>query len=278
MRSGCDSAMIFDSLRQLGREGEYKHFEGTAVLFTRTGTALSSVAGGLLAMFFLRLPFLVNIVSTLGMLPLAMVLVEPIREKRPGKNPFRDILRICRFCLSQAHIRPVVLFSGLLMACQLTGVWAYFLHYRELGIGVGWFGLLFAGFHLAGAWGGSRSHLFCERFGTKLPLFLVLVSSLIFICLGLFPSPWLLFLVPANGFLWNLAYPVLMERLNHAVGSDVRATVLSVASMSGSVLFVAVSPLFGRLIDASSLSTAFAALGGFFLLAGAPLLVSILRN
>lgn len=278
MRSGCDSALIYDSLRQIGRQGEYKRIEGRAILFTRSGTALGSVAGGLLALFFLRLPFMLNVFSTLFMLPLALSMVEPEREKRPGKNPCREILNICRFCLVQPRIRPLVLFSGLLMACQLTGVWAYFLHYRDLGIGVGWFGILFAVFQLAGAWGGSRSHLFCERFGTKLPLFLALLSPFFFIGLGLFPSLWLLFLIPANAFLWNLVYPVLMERLNHAVDSDVRATVLSVAAMAGSVTFVIISPLFGRLVDAFSLSAAFVALGGFFLLAGVPLLAAILRN
>jgi len=228
MRSGCDSALIFDSLRQLGRQGEYKRFEGKCALLARTGTAVSSVAGGLAAEVFLRLPFLANVATALFMPPLALALMEPEREKRPGKNPFRDILNICRFCLKQPYIRPVILFCGLLMACQLTGVWAYFLHYRDLGIGVSWFGILFAVFQLAGALGGSRSHRFCERFGTKLPLFLALLSPFIFIGLGLFPSLWLLFLIPANAFLWNLGYPVLMERLNHAVGSDVRATVLSV--------------------------------------------------
>ena len=96
--------------------------------------------------------------------------------------------------------------------------------------------------------------------------------------LGLFPNAWLLPLIPANALLWNLAYPLLLERLNLAVGSDVRATVLSLAAMAGSVTFVIISPLFGRLVDAFSLSTAFVALGGFFILAGAPLLVAIVRN
>ena len=76
-----------------------------------------------------------------------------------------DILRICHYCLKAPHIRPVVLFCGLLMACQLTGLWAYFLLYQELGIGIGWFGILFAVFQLAGALGGARSHAFSERFG-----------------------------------------------------------------------------------------------------------------
>jgi len=278
MRSGCDSALLFDSLRQLKREGEYKRYEGRGALFARTGTAVSSVLGGLLAAVFLRLPFLVNIASALFMPPLTVALAEPEREKRHSHEPLRDILRICRFCLKAPHIRPVVLFAGLLMACNLTGVWAYFLLYQGLGIGIGWFGILFAVFQLAGALGGSRSHAFSERFGARAPLLLALLSPLCFVLLGLFPSVWLLILVPANALLWNLAYPVLLERLNLAVNSDVRATVLSLASMAGSVTFIVISPLFGRLVDAVSLSAAFVALGGFFIIAGAPLLSAILRN
>ncbi len=278
MRSGCDSAMLFDSLRQLKREGEYKRFEGRCALFARSGTAVSSLAGGLLAMVFLRLPFLVNVAAALFMPPLALALVEPERERRPGRDPLRDILRICRDCLSQPHIRPVILSCGLLMACNLTALWAYFLLYQELGIAIGWFGILFAVFQLAGALGGSRAHAFSERFGAKAALFLALLSPVFYVLLGLFPTVWLLPLVPANALLWNLAYPVLLERLNLAVGSDVRATVLSLAGMAGSVAFIVVSPLFGRLVDAVSLSAAFVALGAFFLLAGAPLLAAMLRH
>jgi len=278
MRSGCDSAMLFDSLRQLGRQKEYKRFEGKCALVARSGTAVSSLAGGLLAMVFLRLPFLVNVGSALFMPPLALSMAEPEREQRRSKNPLLDILRICRHCLQQPHIRPVILSCGLLMASQLTALWGYFFLYKELGIGVGWFGVLFAVFQLAGALGGSRSHAFSERFGAKTALFLALLSPIFYVLLGLLPSLWLLPLVPANALLWNLAYPVLLERLNLAVGSDVRATVLSLAAMAGSVTFIIVSPLFGRLVDAVSLSAAFVALGAFFLLAGVPLLAAMLRH
>ncbi len=278
MRSGCDSALLFDSLRQLKREGEYKRFEGRCALFARTGTAISSVAGGLLASVFLRLPFLVNTAVALLMPALSLGLREPEREKRPGKEPLRDILRICRHCLSEPRIRPVILYCGLIMAGNLTGLWAYFLFYQELRIGIGWFGILFAVFQLAGALGGSRAHAFSERFGEKTALYLVLLTPLVFFMLGLFPSVWLLPLIPANALVWNLAYPVLLERLNLAVGSDVRATVLSLAGMAGSVTFIVVSPLFGRLVDAVSLSVAFIALGVFLLLAGAWLLSAVLRH
>ena len=278
MRSGCDSALLFDSLRQLKREGEYKRLEGRCLVVARTGTAVSSLAGGFLAAVFLRLPFLVNTAFALAMPFVALSLVEPAREKRTEKNPFRDILHICGFCLREPRIRPVVLLCGLIMACHVTGLWAYFLLYQELRIGIVWFGVLFAVFQMAGALGGSRAHAFSERFGAGPVLLLGLLSPFFFVLLGLFPGVGLLPLIPANAFLWNLAYPVLLERLNLEVGSDVRATVLSLAGMAGSVIFIVVSPLFGRLVDAVSLSVAFTALGVFFLAAGAPLVAAILRR
>lgn len=275
MRTGCDSALIFDSLRRLGRESEYKRFEGRAATLARAGSAISSVSGGLLAAVFLRLPFLVNIAAALPMIPLAVSLTEPEREPRRSPHPLKDILHICGHCLRRPDIRPVVLYCGLLTACHLTGLWAYFLFYRDIGIGAGWLGFLFAAFQLAGSLGGLVSHAVSERFGAAIVLLSTLLSPMIFILFGVTPGPWLLALIPANAFLWNLAYPVLLERLNQTVGSDVRATVLSLASLAGSSMFVVISPLFGRLADAFSLGAAFAALGGFFLVAGAPLLAAI---
>ena len=278
MRSGCDSALLFDSLKQLGREDEYKRVEGRAALVSRIGTAVSSVAGGALAAVFLRLPFLVNVGTALAMTPAALSLVEPERDRRRSPNPALDILRICRHCLREAAIRPGAELCGLIMASNLTALWAYFLVYRDLGIAVGWLGVLFAVFQLAGAAGSGLSHAASARFGGRAVLAAALLSPAFMAALGLWPRLALSPLVPANAFLWNLAHPVLLEKLNRAVGSDVRATVLSLASMAGSVAFIVLSPLFGLLVDAVSLGAAFAALGGFFLVAGIALTAAVFRH
>jgi MFS family permease len=278
MRSGCDSALLFDSLKQLGREDEYKRMEGRAALFGRAGTAVSALAGGWLASAFLRLPFIVNVGTALVMPALTVSLEEPRREARRSASPALDILRICRHCLREAHIRPLVLLCGLIMAAHVTALWAYFLLYRDLGIAVSWFGVLFAVYQLAGAAGSGLAHAASARLGGRTVLAIALLSPLFLIALGLVPSLFLLALVPANAFLWNLAYPVLLERLNLAVGSDVRATVLSLASMAGSVMFIVLAPLFGFIVDAASLAAAFTSLGALFLVGGAALTGAIARR
>ena len=279
MRSGCDSAMLFDSLRQLGRQGEYKRFEGKCALVARSGTAVSSLAGGLLADDLPAPAFPgqcrqrpVHAAGCAGA-GRAGAREAPLQESAarypahlpllPAAAPYPagdPLLRAAHGLPADRRFGPI--FSS-------TGNWA-------------------------SAWAGSASCSpfsswpapWADRARTLLPsvsgpgppcTWRCSARSSI-VLLGLLPSPWLLPLIPANALLWNLAYPVLLERLNLAVGSDVRATVLSLAGMAGSVTFIVVSPLFGRLVDAVSLSAAFIALGAFFLAAGAPLLTAMLRN
>ncbi|MGD9345084.1 MAG: MFS transporter, partial [Candidatus Aminicenantes bacterium] len=96
MRSGCDSAFIYDTAIELKAESEYKKFEGRSAFFTRIGAALASVLGGIAALLSLKLPFYINIASSLLMLPLALSLVEPRRDILESRSLFKDILRIVR--------------------------------------------------------------------------------------------------------------------------------------------------------------------------------------
>ena len=59
-----------------------------------------------------------------------------------------------------------------------------------------------------------------------------------------------------------------MDQMNRLIESKIRATVLSVANMTRSLSYVILSPLFGKVVDSYSLSTAFTLLGVFFFLSG----------
>ncbi|MBN2206408.1 MAG: MFS transporter, partial [Candidatus Aminicenantes bacterium] len=63
MRSGSDSALIYDTLIGLGDEARYKMSEGKAFFYSRLASSLAAVLGGALAAASLRLPFYVNIAT-----------------------------------------------------------------------------------------------------------------------------------------------------------------------------------------------------------------------
>jgi predicted MFS family arabinose efflux permease len=278
MRSGSDSALIYDTLLQLKDEARYKKFEGRAFFFTRIGTASSAVLGGLAALLSLHLPFYINIITCTLMFPMSIALVEPERPKLKAKNPLLDILKVAKFSFSHGELRRLILYGALVQSTSIIAIWGSFLYFRELGISIGLFGVLFALFQLAGAFGARQSQAIVKTVGLRKSLALPLLIGLIYFVLGSFRSLLVLPLIILSAFLWNILVPILLDLLNRRIDSEVRATVLSVSAMAGSLSYVILAPIFGRLVDALSLSSAFLVLGGYFLIYGLIALASILRH
>jgi len=277
MRSGCDSAFIYDTAVQLKAEAEYKKYEGRSSFYTRIGTAFSSVLGGFTALLSLNLPFYINIGTSLLMLPLALALVEPERDVLKSKNPLKNILQICRFSFANPRLRLLMLFSAMIMSTGVIGIWSYFLYYESLGISVGYFGILFALFQLASAVGSRYSHSLEKIFGIKKSLLLVMLIGCVFLLLGKIQSPSMIILIFLNAFLWGFSHPIFLDRMNRLIKSESRATVLSIANMTGSLSYVILAPLFGKLVDSFSLSKSHLTMGIYCLALGAIALLTFFR-
>ena len=278
MRSGCDSALVYDTLLELKKESEYKKFEGKSYFYARIGTSVSSISGGLLALLSLKIPFFANMAISMLMLPIALLLIEPQRKKLDSTGPLRDILKISRFCFIHPRLRWLMLYGALIRSTGVIGVWAYFLYYESIGIGIAYFGIIFAGWQLSSAFGSKYAHILEAKVGQSRSIYLALLIAPTFVMLGSLQTPLLLPLIFLNAFLFGLAFPLLLDHMNQLIESSVRATALSVANMTGSFSYVILSPLFGKLVDAFSLSDAFVVMGLFFILCGSLNAVKIVRN
>lgn len=278
MRSGCDSALIYDTLIQLKEESEYKKFEGRSFYYTRVGTAFSSILGGVTALISLRVPFYINMGVCFFMIPFALLLIEPKREKLKASSPFKDILKISRLSFSHKQLRLLMLLTALLMSTEAIGIWAYFLYYESIGISIGFFGVLMAAFQLSAAVSSRQAHALEKFLGQKQSLLILLLVALTFVLLGIFQSLVLIPLILLNAFLMGFGFPLLMDHMNRLIESKIRATVLSVANMTRSLFYVILSPLFGKIVDSYSLSTAFMLLGVFFFFFGSTVIALTLAR
>ncbi len=278
MRLGTDSALMYDTLLELGQESRYDKFEGRAVFYERVGGSVASILGGLFALVALRLPFYVNIVSGLVLIPVAVSIVEPTRKKLAVEKPLGDIFNIVRYCIGHGQIRAIMIYSSLLLSSGIIGIWSYFMYYEGLGMSIGLFGIMVAISGLCSALGSRHAYLIEEKIGRRRALYLLLLISPIFILLGMIKSGFLIPFIFLNGILWGISVPLLTGYINRVVESGIRATVLSVSSMCGSLSYVVLSPIFGRLVDIYSLSLAHVALGFFFFLIGSLSLFLLRRN
>ena len=278
MRSGSDSALLYDSFINLKCEDAYQGTEGRGHQFARIGTAVASVAGGLLAARSIYLPFWINVPIALAILPVSLMMIEPARHAPKSKRPLHEILVIAGNALKNHALRPFLLFFGLLGSVCILSLWAFFIYYQSIRISIAWFGVLFAVYQTMGAIGAARSQALSARLGGRFVVTLSLFLAPILILLGGIQSICMLPLIMLHPLLWNLAVPVLFNQINLKTASRIRATVLSLANMGLSFAYVLTAPLFGLAAERIPLRLALWGLAAFFTIFSIPLLASMKRE
>ena len=264
--SGTDSALIFDSLKVSGKESQYLRTEGKAEFFSRSGTMAASILGGILAAYYMRLPFYVSVATSLIMTTIALYLFEPSRKTTPKiEEAYRNIVRVVRESLEHKEILAVMMLSSSIMSTCLISIWGYLALLNSYHANVAVFGIFFALFQLSSAIGARYSHYIKDTLGDKRSFYLLLGIPSCFLLL-LLPFKALLLIAFVNSAVWGFSTPFLLEKINILIESDRRATVLSTSSMISRILFILVSPLFGVISDLLSINLAFIVLAGLVLL------------
>ncbi len=87
MQSGTDTAFHYDSLKMLGREGEYAEREAKAEQWGMLMLALATLSGGVLGLIDLRLAYLFSLVSAVAMLLLVLRFAEPVHARESTAIP-----------------------------------------------------------------------------------------------------------------------------------------------------------------------------------------------
>lgn len=275
LRSGTDAALVFDSLKEVGAEAEFAHYQGRVDFASRLGTALASVAGGVLGAVLLELPVYLNIATAALMLVTALGFTEPPRARPPFENPLRGIGRVVARCAADARLLLPMLLAGLMTSVGIVGLWAYLLLFQKSGLSSAASGIIFAAFQVASGVAARRSASIERRLGARRAAALFPLVGVGLLAVALWPRvPVCAAAMVVNGFLWGLSGPLLMARINARASSDVRATVISVGNMTGRLFYVALAPAVGRLADAVSLAAGFALLGATMLV-GATVLLAL---
>ncbi|MEM8707188.1 MAG: MFS transporter [Actinomycetota bacterium] len=115
--SGTDVTLHFDTLEALGRADEFDDREARSRQGLLLVTAATALAGGLLAVVDLRLPFVAALVAAVIQLGLASRLVEPPSSDAPAVGFRRDLVATVR------HVRdPLLGWLGFYVATQVIVV------------------------------------------------------------------------------------------------------------------------------------------------------------
>lgn len=102
--SGTDSALLYESLKAEGRDTELEAHEVRQWRFSFVALALSAIIGGAMAMYALRLPFVVSAVALVCLTCVAFAFKEPPRDNTTRST---DVLHLST--LGPAFRNPVLL-------------------------------------------------------------------------------------------------------------------------------------------------------------------------
>lgn len=267
IRSGTDSAMLYDTLNELNDEGSYKQKEGTAHLIERLTDSVARISGGFLSTIGTLIPFYVNLVSQLLLIPLAFSIKEPKRKSAVGTTFMIHVLNVKNamiFCWQHKTLRYAVLYSAAITGINLMGYWAYFLYYNELGISLAIVGIITAITSVFSGFGGKLAYVIEEKFGTKIALCIPLLTVANYFMIANFQSLWILPFIFMTAGLWGYSIPLLRHIMHSCTEDHIRATVLSTSSMIGRVFYIALAGTVGFLVEATSVQTGYYILSAVF--------------
>ena len=271
--SGADSALVFDSLKAVGRERDYQRVAGIGWGALSLGTLAGLLAGApVAAATNLAVPVVLSSVTCgLAIVVAASFAEPPIHEEgeRPG---YRELIVASgRTIWRTPSVRSMLLLAALLMSSiNATIIFSQpFLDQHDVSLQL--LGVAQTPMRIAGIIGALAAYRLTASLGLRWTLIgSALVTTASYALLGgwdsVFAFSATVTILLANGVI----VPATSDYLNQRIPSAQRATILSARQLIASVIIAAFLPGLGAIADRVSLQAVFW-VAAAFLGAAAPL-------
>ncbi len=260
---------LLDDETELGETSDYKKMEGSVVFWSSIAETIASVLGAILAdAFSYETVFLINAgVFGIGAI-ISFTLKEPERIKiDSSKGHINAFKEIAKFSVSGSpKLKWLLLYGASLSTATLTAVWYFQPFFKEVGLDLVYFGVVWGFYNLVVGVTSKFSHQIEELIGDKRLLQLLPCICLLgFVLLGgIEAGIWGLGFAILIQFTRGMNQPITAYYINMLVPSDRRATIISIKSLLVRLFFAILAPLLGYLVSWYSLRFALVFCGVFF--------------
>ncbi len=261
--SGSDSALLYDSLLQSKQTNEYTKIEGKTYSIGNFSEAGAGILGGFLAEMSLRYPWYVQAIVAALAIPFAISLVEPQIKRKKIEKSFKTILQVVRYTLIKNKLlKWFTFFSAIIGIATLSMAWFAQPFFKDIGIPIKWFGILWAILNFSVGIASYHAHRF-ESFLNRNTLLIFISAGIGFsyTLLGFSDTKWGIFWILMIYLIRGIATPILRNYINAITSSEIRATVLSVRSFIIRISFALTAPFLGWIADAYTINESFWILG-----------------
>lgn len=263
-KSGADNALIYDSLKVMGRESEFQSIEGKARSFALYAQAVGSIIAGFVYEVNRNLPFLISVIFMLVTIVITLRFEEPPIEGKVGKygiNYIEQIKESGKFIISHEKIKAIIIFTMMFFIFYRTAFFYYQPYMEAVKIPVRYFGILFFVFNITAAFASKRSHWIMDKTKPKTLTFMALLMIISFVLMGTVKVWFGVFAILFQQVARGIYRPVTTKYLNKHIPSDKRATVLSFQSLACNMSVAIAFPIMGILKDHQNIFTTHMVLG-----------------
>lgn len=264
LASGADSAIVYDSLKEVKREEEFKKIWGRCTWWMMASSAFFGLIGSFFAGISLRTPFFVAAIVSIVLIPIALSLYEPHHYRRVFKrNYLVEILETARTALvKNKELRRLIVFSAFIHFILQSAFWLYQPYIKAAGVDIVYFGAIFAAINIFAALVSNFTHAFERKL--KPIYWLILMPVLVggsYILMGLFVYAASVLLILAQQAVRGFSRVIFEDSINRLTDSERRATTLSLHSMAQRLPYALLLPLVGWATDVYGIAEAFIAMG-----------------
>ncbi|MBI5806506.1 MFS transporter [candidate division TA06 bacterium] len=277
LSSGTESAIIYDTLKEEGREQDYKKIIGINYALWPLGASAGSIIGGYLAKDSLQLPVLWTFVPVTMALAGCFFLTEPRYQRVEHRNILKHMKDAFRTISGNKQLLVLISASLVMMSLGETIHYLNPLYFKFKLIPIQHFGYISALTYGLSSLGHYLSHNFAKRLGDKVSLIIITLISPILTLAATFAGGWgtvVLFTLPSICF--GLKNPVIDHLLNKEISSGQRATIISANSFASQLGIAAAAPLFGFIAQTFNINRAVQA--GSLVLMAVPLMLLLLKG
>ncbi len=281
--SGSDSAMLYDTLYDLGEEKKYMKQEGRISAVGNFAESLGGVIVFLLIILGMktyRIPYFIQTGVAFAAIPAAILLAEPHRHKKlVPENPLKIPEIIRHALLKNKPLSLYIVFSSIIGFSTLSMAWFAQIYFFRVHLHESLFPVFWTLLNLTVGLGSVRAYRIERVMGVRKTVLIILI----FIAAGFFLNG-IFISIPAISLFFifyyfrGIATPVLKDYINRITTSDIRATVLSLRSLIIRLLFFIIGPALGWISDRINLRTALLTCGFTVLLTGTVTVLLILNK
>ena len=239
--SGTDASLLYESLAEVGRDGEVGELEAQAQSYQFIGLAISGPVGGALGTLDLRLPYLACLLAGLAVLVIALRFTEP-GQQRSVAPPLAQ-LRTVAMQLRQLPLAVVFAFAAAMtvfehVPYEMFQPYIRMIFHDRPDVSSLVSGIVVFAMMMVGAWT-SRIAI---GLGRRISIGGLLVAGLLIqlaivaaMAIAVHPAILLVVILRTVPMAWFT--PVTAGIVQPMLPSEIRATYLSAQSLAGSLAF-----------------------------------------